>query len=94
MTALQPVSEPGRRAVAACREVALTLQQLAIDADRSGRMSEQSFAALREAGILAVFVPESLGGMGLSSAHDWVQVVSAPFRGSGTNHHLASSHGS
>ncbi len=38
-------------------------------------MSTASFEALEAAGVLAAFVPASLGGGGLASVHDWALII-------------------
>ena len=70
-TRAEPVTEPGRVFVAAAETAAARIAPRAADADTKGRMSEESFADLADLGVTSAFVPVELGGLGLSSIHDW-----------------------
>lgn len=61
--------------LAACRRCAPALAEHADACDRAGVMSAASFAALEAEGVLAAFVPETLGGGGLASVHDWALII-------------------
>ena len=76
MKPLQPVTPAGERVLAACRRVAASLIEGASASDRDGQMCPASFEALEGEGVLAAFVPEALGGGGLSSVHDWTVLIS------------------
>ena len=60
-----PAAQARVDAPAAARQVAATvLRRFAADVDDSGRFPRESVEALRQAGLLAVFVPPRLGGPG------------------------------
>ena len=95
---LQPKTPAGERLVAAANELAPLLRDEARTADRDGVMSAKSIQALQQHGVAAAFVPESLGGWGLDSVHDWMLGVRALASGDGSvaiaiNMHLAVTRG-
>ena len=96
--ALTATSEAGKRFQTACESVVETLRGRADEADRLAQVEAANFADLQAAGIAGAFVPEDLGGMGLSSVHDWMAGIAALARGDGStaiaiNMHLSVSRG-
>lgn len=69
--ALAPCTLAGERFVAIAEGHAEAFRARAAEADRDGAFPEQSFRELSDAGAVAAFVPESLGGLGLNSVADW-----------------------
>ena len=65
-----PVSPQGAGYVQRIRDVRPALLDLAREYDKSGKFAHESFATLREAGILAAAVPAELGGLDVQSPHD------------------------
>lgn len=95
---MRPHTAAGHRFVEACEGVVETLRAHADDADRNARMPAASFAGLQEAGIPAAFVPEELGGWGLTSVTDWTAGINRLGRGDASvaiaiNMHLGVSRG-
>lgn len=95
---LKPRTDAGRKFFDAARGLTPVLRENADLADRDGAMSRASFAALTEARLPAAFVPEALGGFGLSSVHDWLVGIAKLAEGDGSvaialNMHLGVSRG-
>jgi len=95
---LKPETDAGRKFVDAASSLIDTLRDHADQADRENEMRLASFDALIESGVAAAFVPESLGGFGLSSVHDWLIGLATLARGDGSaaiaiNMHLGVSRG-
>ncbi len=91
-------TDAGKKFVDACIAVIPELRENADEADRNAEMVEANFLRLQSQGIASAFVPESLGGMGLSSIHDWMLGIRALARGDGStaigiNMHLAVTRG-
>ena len=91
---LKPLTPAGEKFVAAADRMVPILRERAGDADRANTINEANFNDLLEAGITAAFVPESLGGFGLTSIHDWMAGIARLARGDGSvaicmNMHLA-----
>jgi alkylation response protein AidB-like acyl-CoA dehydrogenase len=81
---LTPRTAAGERFLQAAEDLRPLLRDNADAADRDGRMPVESFAALQESGVPAAFVPESLGGWGLQSIHDWMLGLRALGAGDGS----------
>jgi alkylation response protein AidB-like acyl-CoA dehydrogenase len=81
---LAPRTAEGRKFVDAANSLIPLLRKTADQADREAEMSRASFDALIESGITAAFVPEALGGFGLSSVHDWLVGLATLARGDGS----------
>lgn len=81
---VKPRSAAGEKFLAAAEALQPLLRDNADAADRAGRMPLESFTALRRSGIPAAFVPESLGGWGLQSVHDWMLGLRALGAGDGS----------
>ncbi len=95
---LEPETEPGKKFVDTAAELIPDLRSNANAADSTSTMAAASIEALQQSGIAAAFVPEELGGWGLSSIRDWMLGIAALARGDasiaiGINMHLAVSRG-
>lgn len=95
---LKPVTESGARFVAAAEELTEGFRARAADADAQNVMCAENFSEMHRVGIRRAFVPEKLGGMGLSSVHDWAAGLVCLARGDGSaaiaiNMHLGVSRG-
>ena len=91
-------TEPGKKFVAAADALRPLLRANAEPADREAEMPRASYEALQDSGIAAAFVPEELGGWGLTSIHDWMLGIRSLGQGDGStaiaiNMHLAISRG-
>ena len=71
----QAITPAGERALDACQHLSAALAGRAAAADRVGQIDPENFRDLAKVGITAAFVPESLGGFGLGSVHDWTLLV-------------------
>ena len=67
--------------VAAADSLVATLAERAPAADASNDVVRENFDDLVSAGVASAFVPEELGGMGLTSIHDWVLTIATLARG-------------
>jgi alkylation response protein AidB-like acyl-CoA dehydrogenase len=93
---LEPITAPGRAFVERAEALVPTLRERAAKADREGRFPHENVASLREAGLLGALVPEELGGLGVTSVHDWGVALARLGRGEGStaiaiNMHLGTS---
>ncbi|MFK7913134.1 MAG: acyl-CoA dehydrogenase family protein [Pseudomonadales bacterium] len=79
--ALQPQTPAGAAVVAAAAQLVPELAARAAQADQDNSLCEPNFAALVDSGVAAAFVPESLGGFGLQSVHDWILTIATLARG-------------
>ncbi|MBO6564818.1 MAG: acyl-CoA/acyl-ACP dehydrogenase [Pseudomonadales bacterium] len=79
-----PRTDAGARLFRAAEQIIPVLREHAAQADKTGQISTESFAALKASGIPAAFVPESLGGFGLTSIHDWLVGIATLARGDGS----------
>ena len=68
-------TEPGRRALALADAHLADFAARAAEHDRQGTFVAQNFADLQASGLLAAVVPEELGGLGLTSVHDWIALL-------------------
>ena len=71
MSRLEPETEAGRRFAELAEGHVEDFRAGAADHDRDGSFPAKNFEALKTSGMLAAFVPEALGGLGLDSIHDW-----------------------
>ncbi len=95
---LKPKTEPGKAFVNAAKELRPLLREHAEKSDRTRAVSKENFEALQTSGIASAFVPEALGGWGLSSVYDWMLGIRALAEGDGStaiaiNMHLSVSRG-
>lgn len=73
---MSPKSAPGSAIVDKISAVLPGLNARAEAADRANALCEESFREVQAAGIGAAFVPQELGGFGLTSMHDWILAIS------------------
>lgn len=67
---LQPKTEAGKLFADRAEEHLGPFRERAREHDESSAFATRNFDDLRKSGILAAFVPEELGGLGLDSVHD------------------------
>ena len=96
--AIKPKTDPGRQVIEAAASVIEILQAHAGAADQENSMAEESIQALKDAHLVAAFVPQALGGFGLASIHDWTLAIATLARGDAAiaiaiNMHLGVSRG-
>jgi alkylation response protein AidB-like acyl-CoA dehydrogenase len=95
---LAPSTEAGRRVVEASESLIDNFRGRAATADERSEIDPQNFSDLLAAGITSAFLPESSGGFGLASIHDWMALMTRLGRGDGSvaiavNMHLAVTRG-
>ncbi len=95
---LKPNTSAGAQLIAIVTSEISALREAAEQSDRTGEMPRARYEALQAKGCAAAFVPEELGGLGLTSVHDWLLGIAALARGDGSvaialNMHLAVSRG-
>ena len=95
---LTPQTDAGVQFVNAAESLIPEFRERSAKYDREGTMSAENFAAMQRSKVAAAFVPESLGGFGLESVHDWLVGISRLARGDGSsaiaiNMHLGVSRG-
>lgn len=78
---MQPRTPEGRDFLERAEGVVPLLAERAAKADLEGRFLLENIDALREAGLLGALVPRELGGLGVSSVHDWAVGLTALARG-------------
>ena len=93
MIELTPHTDAGARLVAIAEALAPELAARAAEHDRAGSYPHEAIEALQASGYFAAPVPEELGGLGASCAHDLVVASSRLARGDpsvaiGVNMHL------
>ncbi len=91
---LKPVTEAGKLFVEAAERVIKKLRTRADKSDQSSTIDKKNFSDMLNAGVTTAFVPQSLGGFGLTSVHDWMVGLSRLGQGDGStaitmNMHLA-----
>ncbi|MDA1076280.1 MAG: acyl-CoA/acyl-ACP dehydrogenase [Proteobacteria bacterium] len=95
---LKPTTEPGQKLCSLIEaEHDFIIEQAEI-ADAEQQVASATFDRLRKTGISGAFVPEQLGGMGLTSAPDWAAAICALARADASvaialNMHLGVSRG-
>jgi alkylation response protein AidB-like acyl-CoA dehydrogenase len=93
---LDALTAPGHTFVERAESLVPTLRERASKVDREGTFPHENVASLREGGLLGALVPEELGGLGLTSVHDWGVGLARLARGDGStaiaiNMHLGAS---
>ena len=78
---LQAETEAGRRFTDLIEAHVPVFRERAPVHDREGSFPAENFEELRASGAAAAFVPESLGGLGLASVHDWTVGIERLARG-------------
>lgn len=91
---LKPTTDAGRRFVALAEEHAADFATRAAKYDREASFPHENIKALQQSGFLAAPVPEEFGGLGVTSAMDFVVGMSRLARGCAStaiaaNMHLA-----
>jgi alkylation response protein AidB-like acyl-CoA dehydrogenase len=81
---LQAITGPGKRMVELAEKHAADFAVTAAENDRTGRFPVENITALRKSGFTGAAVPEELGGMGVSSAHDCVVAMNRLGRAEGS----------
>ena len=81
---LRPTTKAGARLLEAIEKLAPDLAARAAEADRLNAICEANYRDIQACGVAAAFVPESLGGFGLNSMHDWIVANAALARGDGS----------
>jgi alkylation response protein AidB-like acyl-CoA dehydrogenase len=81
---LQPVTEAGQRAVEIAEKHAADFATRSDEHDRDGTFPYENWQAMRESGLLGVTIPTEYGGLGLSSAYDFVVTFNRLARGDGS----------
>lgn len=91
---LKPITEAGKLFVEATEKVIKKLQTRADKSDKSSSINKKNISDMLNAGVSTAFVPQALGGFGLTSIHDWIVGLSRLGQGDGSvaiamNMHLA-----
>lgn len=73
---LQPLTPAGARFVALAEGHAADFRTRAAEHDREASFAHENFAAMRESGFAGAFVPGELGGIGVTSLHDFAVAMS------------------
>jgi len=95
---MKPLTPAGTRVCAEAEALIPEFRSRSQAADRNGEMCRENFTDLQVSKIAAAFVPEELGGFGLTSIHDWLLLIATLARGDGStaigiNMHLGVSRG-
>ncbi|MDH3604004.1 MAG: acyl-CoA/acyl-ACP dehydrogenase, partial [Candidatus Tectomicrobia bacterium] len=78
---LTPRTEPGKRFVALAEAHAVDFATRADQHDREKSFPHENIDAMKQSRVLAACVPESLGGLGVESLHDYSLGISRLGRG-------------
>ena len=81
MFELIPRTRTGAAAVAAAESLVGRFAERAQAADDANEMCVENFDDLVATRLAAAFVPEALGGLGLTSIHDWIVTIATLARG-------------
>ena len=68
---LHPYTEAGRSFVGIVEGHIDPFRARAAEHDAASSFPSESFDELKKSGVIAAFVPQELGGLGLASVHDW-----------------------
>jgi L-evernosamine nitrososynthase len=90
--ALQPLTPPGQRFVALADQHAADFASRAAEHDRDGSFPLENIAAMQRSGAMAACVPEALGGLGVTSVHDYMLGLSRLGRGDASTAIAANMH--
>ncbi len=95
---MTPTSEEGRRFAELATVHGRSAAERAEEHDRDGTFPHETITEMRQSGFLGALIPEELGGMGVSSVHDWAVGMNRLGRGDGStaiavNMHLGSTFG-
>lgn len=92
MSALEPRTAEGARAIALARSLCPFLREQAGRNDAAGTFAHASIERLRAEGVLGICAPESQGGLGVTSLYDVSLVLAELGRGDGSVAVAASMH--
>lgn len=81
---LQPRTAAGQQTVAAAQSIVAGLAERAGEADANNAICASNFNELISSGVASAFVPEELGGFGLTSIEDWITTIATLARGDGS----------
>ena len=79
-----PRTPAGERLIAAANGLRDVFRERSEGADRANEICAENYTDMQAAGIMAAFVPEELGGMGLRSIHDWILAIATLAKGDGS----------
>ncbi len=78
-------TEAGTRFAEAARGLIPVFRERSRAADRDGVMPTENFTDMQKTRVAAAFVPERLGGFGVTSVHDWLVGMATLARGDGSS---------
>ena len=81
---LKPRTEAGVKFVEAIERVITNLRNRALISDQNSSIDVDNFSDMRTSGVSTAFLPQSCGGFGLVSIHDWMVGMSRLGRGDGS----------
>ncbi len=81
---LQAITAPGKRMIELAEKHAADFAATAAENDRAGRFPVENITAMRKSGFVGAAVPEKLGGMGVSSNHDYLVAMNRLGRAEGS----------
>jgi alkylation response protein AidB-like acyl-CoA dehydrogenase len=89
---LKPHTAAGERFVALAEAHAADFASRADQHDRDGSFPFENIAAMQRSGVLAAWIPEQFGGLGVEAVHDYVLGINRLGRGDGSTALLANMH--
>src|SRR5262245_40077638 len=89
---LRPITEPGAELVTLAEAHARDFATRADDHDRDGSFPFENIEAMTKSGVMAACVPRELGGLGVTSVHDYVLGINRLGRGDGATAIAANMH--
>ena len=89
---LKPRTEAGLRLVALAEEHAEDFATRAQQHDEENSFPKENFEAMQKSGMMAAFVPEEFGGLGVESLHDLMVALNRIGRGDGSTAIAANMH--
>ena len=81
---MRPATAIGEKLLHQAAAIQDELRINSVAADANSEMTEKNIRLLQESGIAAAFVPEELGGAGLTSVHDWLLLIAKLAQGDGS----------